>query len=154
MKTFVAENTEQNIICEINITPFTDMFLILLIIFMVTTPFLMQEGIKINLPSSGVSQAQPEGVIVTLTKDNKIFIENEEITQENLSNALIKKIGASNEKLVIVRGDKDVFLGIAVNIMDAAKLAGATKIAIATMGTEEESATGEGVCFEPTPTSE
>ena len=138
MKTFVSENTEQNIIWEINITPFTDMFLILLIIFMVTTPFLMQEGIKVNLPSSGVSQAQPEGVIVTLTKDNKIFIEDEEVTQENLSNTLIKKIGASNEKLVIVRGDKDVFLGLAVNIMDVAKLAGATKIAIATVVTEEE----------------
>ncbi len=138
MKTFVSENTEQNIIWEINITPFTDMFLILLIIFMVTTPFLMQEGIKVNLPSSGVSQAQPEGVIVTLTKDSKIFIEDEEVTQENLSNTLIKKIGASNEKLVIVRGDKDVFLGMAVNIMDVAKLAGATKIAIATVVTEEE----------------
>ncbi|MEK7275074.1 MAG: biopolymer transporter ExbD [Candidatus Desantisbacteria bacterium] len=143
MKTFVSENTEQNIIWEINITPFTDMFLILLIIFMVTTPFLMQEGIKVNLPSSGVSQAQPEGVIVTLTKDNKIFIEDEEITQENLSNALTKKIGASNEKLVIVRGDKDVFLGLAVNIMDVAKLAGATKIAIATVVTEEDGVTEE-----------
>ncbi|MDI6781512.1 MAG: biopolymer transporter ExbD [bacterium] len=138
MKTFVSENSEQNIIWEINTTPFTDMFLILLIIFMVTTPFLMQEGIKVNLPSSGVSQAQPEGVIVTLTKDNKIFIENEEVTLENLSPALIKKIGESIEKLVIVRGDKDVFLGIAVNIMDVAKLAGATKIAIATVVTEEE----------------
>ncbi len=138
MKTFVSENSEQNIIWEINITPFTDMFLILLIIFMVTTPFLMQEGIKVNLPSSGVSQAQPEGVIVTLTKDNKIFVENEEVTLESLSNVLIKKVGASNEKLVVVRGDKDVFLGIAVNIMDVAKLAGATKIAIATVVTEEE----------------
>ncbi|MBU0700719.1 biopolymer transporter ExbD [bacterium] len=138
MKTFIAENNEQNIICEINITPFTDMFLILLIIFMVATPFLMQEGIKVNLPSSGVSQAQPEGVIVTLTKDSKIFIENEEVTIENLSNILIEKIGKAKEKLVIVRGDKDVVLGIAVNIMDVAKLAGATKIAIATVVTEEE----------------
>ncbi|MBI4777569.1 biopolymer transporter ExbD [Candidatus Desantisbacteria bacterium] len=143
MKTFIAENTEQNIICEINITPFTDMFLILLIIFMVATPFLMQEGIKVNLPSSGVSQAQPEGVIVTLTKDNKIFVENEEVALENLGNTLIKKVGASQEKLVIVRGDKDVFLGIAVNIMDVAKLAGATKIAIATVVAEEEEETAE-----------
>ncbi|MFH1096707.1 MAG: biopolymer transporter ExbD, partial [Candidatus Desantisbacteria bacterium] len=137
MKTFIDENNEEKIIGTINITPFTDMFLILLLIFMIATPFLMQEGIKVNLPSSGVSQEQPEGVIVTLTKDNRIFIEDTEITMENLSNALIKKIGEAKEKLVIVRGDTTVMLGSAVNIMDMAKLAGATKIAIATEKIEE-----------------
>ena len=138
MKTFIDENIEEKIIGKINITPFTDMFLILLLIFMIATPFLMQEGIKINLPSSEVSQEQPEGIIVTLTKDNKIFIENEEIAVENLSDALIKKIGEAKEKLVIVRGDTAVMLGSAVNIMDMAKLAGATKIAIATEEIKEE----------------
>ncbi|OIP39236.1 hypothetical protein AUJ95_05825 [Candidatus Desantisbacteria bacterium CG2_30_40_21] len=138
MKTFIDENIEEKIIGKINITPFTDMFLILLLIFMIATPFLMQEGIKVNLPSSEVSQEQPEGIIVTLTKDNKIFIENEEIAVENLSDALIKKIGEAKEKLVIVRGDTAVMLGSAVNIMDMAKLAGATKIAIATEEIKEE----------------
>ncbi|MFH1897690.1 MAG: biopolymer transporter ExbD [Candidatus Desantisbacteria bacterium] len=145
MKTFIDENNEEKIIGTINITPFTDMFLILLLIFMIATPFLMQEGIKVNLPSSGVSQEQPEGVIVTLTKDNRIFIEDTEITMENLSNALIKKIGEAKEKLVIVRGDTTVMLGSAVNIMDMAKLAGATKIAIATEKIEETDSRKEKV---------
>lgn len=138
MKTFIDENNEEKIIGKINITPFTDMFLILLLIFMIATPFLMQEGIKVNLPSSGVSQEQPEGIIVTLTKDSRIFVEDEEVTMENLNNILIKKIGEAKEKLVIIRGDKEVLLGIAVNIMDTAKLAGATKIAIATEEIEKK----------------
>lgn len=117
---------------EINITPLTDVFLVLLVIFMVATPLLIQSGVKVKLPSSTVTEAQPEGIIITITKENKIYVGKVEVTPDELQEHLRRKLEEEKDKFVIINGDKDVFLGIAVNIMDLAKAAGAEKIAIAT----------------------
>jgi biopolymer transport protein ExbD len=121
-----------DVMWEINITPLTDVFLVLLVIFMVATPLLIQSGVKVKLPTSNITEAQPEGIILTITKENKIYVGKEEVAPNDLFNHLKEKFKEKKDKFVIINGDKDVLLGNAVKIMDIAKAAGAEKIAIAT----------------------
>ena len=65
----------EGIISEINITPLTDIFLVLLIIFMVTSTALVQQALQVNLPQSSSGQAVPKAVTITLTPDEKIFLD-------------------------------------------------------------------------------
>lgn len=126
LKTF----DEDKIISEINITPLTDVTLVLLIIFMVTTPLIMQVGIKVNLPKSSISEViEPERIIITVSKNNKIYINNSEISFESLSDSVKSK----SDKIVIINADKDVSHGFVVEILDVVKKSGAKNLAIATL---------------------
>jgi len=123
---------EDRVISEINITPLTDVFLVLLIIFMVATPFIMYQGIKVNLPSSIMGVPNPEAIVVTIDKDKKIFVNDVVVSEKGLREYLEQKLMEKEDKLVIIRGDRFIYLGDAVSIMDIAKQAGAERIAIAT----------------------
>lgn len=123
---------KEEVMAEINITPLTDIFLVLLVIFMIATPLLVQSGVRVKLPCTEVIDTPSQGIIVTVTEDNKIYIDEEEISMSSLQNKLLDKLSKSNEKLVILQGDKNVLLGNAIEIMDIAKLAGAKNIAVAT----------------------
>jgi biopolymer transport protein ExbD len=120
------------IFAEINITPLTDVFLVLLVIFMVTTSVIHSQGKQVDLPGAEVSDSTPQGVTVTVTSAGEILV-NEQLTAEaDLFASLEAALQESREKLVILRGDKKVLLGQAVNILDLAQQAGATGIALAT----------------------
>ncbi len=126
------ENFDDGVVAEINITPRTDVFLVLLVIFMVTTSVIQNQGKQIDLPGAEVSESTPQGVTVTVGPDGEILV-NDQLTDEaNLFAALEAALDDSREKLVILRGDKKVLLGQAVNILDLAQQAGATGIALAT----------------------
>lgn len=129
---------DDRLISEINITPLTDVFLVLLIIFMVATPFLMYQGIKINLPSSIMGVPNPEAIIVTIDKDKRISVNDVSIEQGGLKECLEQKLMDKEDKLVIIRGDRSLSLGDAVSVMDIAKQAGAERIAIATEKEDEK----------------
>ena len=126
------EFTGQDIVAEINITPLTDIFLVLLIIFMVTSSVVANQSKNIDLPGAEVSDATPQGVTVTVSPDGSLMVNDEPTQQANLYEALEKALNDSREKLVILRGDKKVLLGQAVNIRDLAQQAGAKGIALAT----------------------
>ena len=123
---------DSDIMAEINVTPLTDIFLVLLIIFMVTSSALMQQGTKVNLPRAGTGVAEASGVIVTATADRRIEVNGQPVALENLRAALIDTLGKTEERNVILQGDRSVVLEQAVQIMTIAKEAGAEKIAIAT----------------------
>jgi len=123
---------EADIVAEINVTPLTDIFLVLLIIFMVTSTALTQQGTKVNLPRAGAGGAQPSGVTITVTADQKLEINGQPVALENLKPALETALQASPERNVILQGDRSVVLEQAVRVMTIAKEAGAEKIAIAT----------------------
>ncbi len=127
-----GEETGDDIVAEINITPLTDIFLVLLIIFMVTTSVISTQGKDVDLPSSAVASATPNGVSVTVTADGLIQVGDDVVKLEALPAALKAALDKSREKLVILRGDRKVLLGQAVNILDLAQEAGATGIALAT----------------------
>ncbi|MCM2277497.1 MAG: biopolymer transporter ExbD [Oligoflexia bacterium] len=125
------------IVAEINITPLTDVFLVLLIIFMVTSSVMSQMGVSVNLPqaSSATSEAQPEGVIVTLLAGGALQVNGDPVAageftrfEKLLKSSFVK----TASRLVILEGDRQAFLGSAIEVMDHARRAGAEKFAIAT----------------------
>jgi len=125
-----------DIVAEINVTPLTDIFLVLLIIFMVTSTALTQQGTKVNLPRAGAGGAEPSGVIVTATADHRVELNGKPVPMEGLQAALEAAFQKGSERNVILQGDRNIVLEQAVQIMTIAKEAGADKIAIATAPAE------------------
>ena len=124
-----GENSD--IMAEINITPLTDIFLVLLIIFMITSSAMVESGGKINLPKAVSTQSESRGTTVTLTPKHEIYVNQKKVTEEGLEAALKDALNANANKIVILRGDKDVLLGDTVKVMSIIKRAGASEIAIA-----------------------
>ena len=123
---------DQGIVAEINITPLTDVFLVLLVIFMVTTSVVANQSKQVDLHGAEVSDATPQGVTVTVEKDGTMLVNDVPTSENDLYAALESALSDTRDKLVILRGDKKVLLGQAVNILDLAQQAGATGIALAT----------------------
>ncbi len=127
-----AGDSDGNIVAEINITPLTDVFLVLLIIFMVTTSVVVNQGKNIDLPGADVSDETPQGVTVTVGADGEMLINETVVAEEQLFVVLEAALEEARDKIVVLRGDKAVLLGQAVNILDVAQQAGARGIALAT----------------------
>jgi len=123
------DNSE--IFAEINITPLTDIFLVLLIIFMITSSAMIESGGKINLPKVVATQSESRGTTVTLTPKHEIFVNQKLVSEQGFEKALQDALTTSPDKTVILRGDKDVLLGDTVKVMSIIKRAGASEIAIA-----------------------
>ena len=126
------EGLDDGVVAEINITPLTDVFLVLLIIFMVTSSVVANQSKNIDLPGAEVSDATPQGVTVTVEQDGSILVNDSLVGEGDLYTQLETALADTREKLVILRGDRKVLLGQAVNILDLAQQAGAEGIALAT----------------------
>jgi biopolymer transport protein ExbD len=126
------DSLEDDIVAEINVTPLTDVFLVLLIIFMVTSSVAANQSKNIDLPGAELADTTPEGVTVTVDAAGLIYVNDVIVVEDQLFPLLEAALENSRDKLVILRGDKQVLLGQAVNILDLAQQAGATGIALAT----------------------
>ena len=127
-----GEGGDDGIVAEINITPLTDVFLVLLIIFMVTSSVIASQGKPVNLPEAEKSAATtPQSVSVTVTEDGLVQVNDQVVSMEQLPAALRAALEQAREKVVVLRGDRRILLGQAVTILDIADQLGA-KIAIAT----------------------
>jgi biopolymer transport protein ExbD len=124
-------NDSSEIYAEINITPLTDIFLVLLIIFMITSSAMIESGAKVNLPKAVATQSESRGTTVTLTPKKEIFVNQKKVNEDSLEAALQEALTANADKTVILRGDRDVLLGDTVRVMSIIKRAGASEIAIA-----------------------
>ncbi len=134
--------SEGAIMAEINITPLTDIFLVLLIIFMVTSSVMSQLGVDVNLPkaSSAVADSQPEGIIISLLPGGKLKVNQTAVNGGDWARmeALVKGyFEKTASRVVILEGDRQAFLGSAIEVMDHARKAGAEKFAIATAPQEK-----------------
>jgi biopolymer transport protein ExbD len=116
---------------EINITPLTDIFLVLLIIFMVTASVVVESATHVSLPQAENTSPENKGVIVTYTANHELFVNSKDVPEEELEPALAEALGRVDAKIVIFQGDRTVLLGDMVKILDVAKAAGADQIAIA-----------------------
>jgi biopolymer transport protein ExbD len=125
------DENDAGIMSEINITPLTDIFLVLLIIFMITSSAMIESGGKVNLPKAVATKSETRGTIVTLTPKKEIFVNQKKVTEEAFEATLKDALAASSEKIVILRGDREVLLGDTVKVMSMIKRAGALEIAIA-----------------------
>ena len=130
---------DSNIMAEINITPLTDIFLVLLIIFMVTSSAMSQMGIQVQLPNANqaASAASEPGVIVTVTSGSEIFVNGTPTAAANLGQTLKAALAKTTDKTIVLEGDRRAVLGTIVQIMDEGKKAGAAKFAVATKGGKE-----------------
>lgn len=122
---------------SLNITPLIDVVLLLLIFFMISTTFVVQPGINVNLPQTVTSEKQiRKDIVIIITKDNTIYINEKKIDLRDV----LKEFKAEHEKnrdaLLIIKADKKVTHGEVVNIMDLAKQAGISSMAIATIPKE------------------
>jgi biopolymer transport protein ExbD len=114
---------------EINITPLTDVILVLLIIFMITAPLIFQSGIKVKLPGAVTTDVSPEkNVKIDITADGKIYLMNQEMKIEQLVIPLKALMSVSPNRIVIINADKDVAHGVVVSVLDAARQSGAEKL--------------------------
>ena len=111
----------------------TDIVLLLLIFFLLTSSFVVQPGIKIKLPKA-VSGKQDDSnkILLTITKKEQIFVNQKQISQNDLGNRLRQLLTENPDKLVVIRADKDLSLETTIRIVDTAKLAGAERFMIAT----------------------
>jgi biopolymer transport protein ExbD len=117
----------------INITSLIDVVLLLLIFFMLTTSFVEQPGMKLDLPETESSSGEkPEGLEIVVQANGIINLNGEAVPLEELSEKLKEKIGQSPDKSLLLRADKDVPHGTVVQIMDIAKLNGLEKLIIGT----------------------
>jgi biopolymer transport protein ExbD len=140
----LLDSTEEDdsLLTEINITPLTDIFLVLLIIFMVTSSVMSQLGVDVDLPTGGaqVSESDSEGVIVTLLPDGAMRINDQTVPAqdwETLKELMKQAFKLTASRVVILEGDRKAFLGNAIELMDQAKSVGAQKFAIATSGNKK-----------------
>ena len=118
---------------EINVTPFVDVMLVLLIIFMVTAP-MMQQGIDVDLPETTTQnlRIQDEPLVLTVKKGGEYFLGRREIPEAELSDKLEAILRGLDRKEIFLRADKGARYGAVVKALAAARQAGATKLGMVT----------------------
>ena len=122
---------KHKIISQINVTPFVDVMLVLLIVFMITAP-LLTVGVSVDLPKTKASQLNSKGdpIIISIKKNGELYIQEREIDTLQLLPRL-KAISSGNKNLrIYVRGDKDVPYGLVLDTIAKIKSSGFKKVAL------------------------
>jgi biopolymer transport protein ExbD len=121
------------IVAEINVTPLTDVFLVLLIIFMITTSAMVKPAADVDLPETAEDQQETEGVMVTMTPSKQIYVGDRAVDGDDAAvvSALRDSLARAKQKVVILAGDRQVVLGEVVRVLALAKEAGASGFALA-----------------------
>jgi biopolymer transport protein ExbD len=134
------EGGEEEIFADINITPLTDIFLVLLIIFMVCSSVMAQSdaaarsGVRVNLPKGATKEisANARDITVAITTDGKMVVDGKEVSADTLRSMFEAARGRDPETQVIVQADEATHHGRVVAVMELAKAAGLRRLAIAT----------------------
>lgn len=116
---------------EINVTPFVDVMLVLLIVFMVTAP-LLTVGVPVDLPQTKAAQLtdEVEPLVITVRADGGIFLQETSITREELVPKLVAVSGANPDLRIFVRGDKSIAYGTVMEVMGLVNSAGFRRVAL------------------------
>jgi biopolymer transport protein TolR len=132
------ESNADRLMSDINVTPFVDVMLVLLIIFMVTAPMMMQ-GVDVTLPEATAKPlvSQKENLIVTIDEKQQVHINDFPVEIDYLREKLAKILENRSDKEVYFRGDKAVPYGTAVRVLAEIKGAGVTKIGMVPMEEEQ-----------------
>ncbi len=122
---------------EINVTPMVDVFLVLLIIFMVTAP-LLQQGIDVQLPreTSKPLKTEQQPIVVTITKKRRIYLNRKRVTLEGLERQLRLVARARPDEVVFLRADRKVAYGAVIEAMAAVRRAGIERLGMVTQPIE------------------
>ncbi|MCM8797008.1 MAG: biopolymer transporter ExbD [Candidatus Omnitrophica bacterium] len=131
----------EKLVAEINITPFTDVILVLLVIFMIATPLIFQSSMKVHLPDAESAEASTETIIITVNETGEAFLDN---TQYNLrydfgmlKSRLRSLLGNNANPSVIINGDKNARYEFVVRVIDLVSQLGANPILLGTAQKKE-----------------
>jgi len=127
----MAIKTGDGFLGEINVTPFVDVMLVLLIIFMVTAP-LMTQGVEVDLPTTKTVKNLPqdsEHLVLSVKQDGTLFLDEYQIGMDELQSHL-KRLVSKQKKQLFLRADKEVVYGTVVQIMGEIKAAGIDRLGI------------------------
>jgi len=124
---------------EINVTPFVDVMLVLLIIFMVTAPMMIQ-GVDVSLPEATAEplESETEQLMVSVDPQGRVFINEVEIAVDTLGEKLTHILQGRSDRAVYLKADKDIAYGKVVRVMSEIKMAGVEKLGMVTVPAEEE----------------
>ena len=124
---------------EINVTPFVDVMLVLLTIFMVTAP-LITRGVEVDLPKTraAIMEVDESKLLISITKDLEVYIGEVKLPKDRLEEAIVTNQRIRNEKEVYLQADKDVPYGFVVKVMAALQAAGVTQLGLVTNPLEDE----------------
>ena len=115
----------------IDLTPLVNVFFLLLIFFIFTSSFIFQPGIRVALPKVVTSEVIPEeSVVITVTKDNKIYLNDREISSDELSPSL--RLIVKEKASLLIKADSQASLGRVVEIWDTCRNEGVSQVSIAT----------------------
>ena len=124
---------KEKLVAEINITPFTDVILVLLIIFMVATPLISQSSIKVDLPEAeSASELKDKGpVYISITNENLTYLNDSLVTKKELKEKMIQLHKSNPNLSVVLRSDRQVQFKNIVNVLDILNELGITNLNIA-----------------------
>jgi biopolymer transport protein ExbD len=126
--------TEQKILSTFSVSSLTDIVMLLLIFFLLSSSFVMQPGIKVQLPRAEAGETQTDkNVTVSVTDKGKLFVNARQVTLEALGRELLAAMNGDLQKVVVVNADRNVTLQNTVQVIDIARGVGATRFMIATM---------------------
>ena len=116
---------------DINVTPFVDVMLVLLVVFMVTAP-LLTVGVPVDLPKTDAQQISTpeEPVVITIDANNRVYIQETEVPLENLAARLAAITGANPDTKIYVRGDRSIEYGRIMEVMGSVSQAGFKKVSL------------------------
>jgi biopolymer transport protein TolR len=132
-----GNENQKRFMSDINVTPFVDVMLVLLIIFMVTAPLMIQ-GVEVNLPQTTAKEIKTseDPLILTVNKEGEISLERHIIELEDLETKLKTISEYRTDKEVLLRADKDLPYGFVLKVVAAAKTAGIEKLGMITEPTD------------------
>ena len=123
---------------EINITPFTDVMLVLLLVFMIASPFLVVGALKVKLPEASTAEPVNEKhVEIFLDSANKLYINNSYVTMQEMLIQIQMKLQSNPTQGVVIKADKEVFHGNFIKLLDELKKVGVTKFLIGATKTND-----------------
>ncbi|MBT8338608.1 MAG: protein TolR [Desulfatitalea sp.] len=133
------ESNSDRLMSDINVTPFVDVMLVLLIIFMVAAPMMMQ-GVDVALPEATAKPlvSQKENLVITVNKEQQIHINDFMVEPDYLREKLAKILENRADREVYFKADKQVPYGVVVKVMAEVKAAGVEKLGMVTLPTEDD----------------
>ena len=126
-------NVSKKRIGTVALISFTDIIFLLLIFILISSSFITHSGVKVNLPRSSSQQNEyNKNISLTLTENDEIFIDDEQVTWEDVTSTLRTKLIDNPEQVVVVRADQTIQLKKIVRLLDLAKLSGSERFFLAT----------------------